>query len=209
MSHDLATLTTLLVGLALTWLAQSTVLLATGLLAGRLVRKSGPAVQSAVYRTTLAAVFVCPITSALLTWAGFDGFSLRLPPPRARASAGMNPGAEWLQRPIDEARPARRLEPGHESISPIAEMSPNPEPPVRRITTVEPTILETQRPAPSHLSSLVPIAGLGFAVWLIGTVVLSVRLLIGQRRIARLRSAAVPAEAEAGRSVARSRIGYG
>ena len=56
MSHDLATLTTLLVGIALTWLAQSTVLLVIGLLAGRLVRKSGPAVQSAVYRTTLAAV---------------------------------------------------------------------------------------------------------------------------------------------------------
>ena len=196
MSHDLATLTTLLVGLALTWLAQSTVLLVIGLLAGRLVRKSGPAVQSAVYRTTLAAVLVCPVASALLSWAGFDGFNLRLPPPGAQVSAGMNLGAELLQQPIDEARPTRRFEPGLESISSIAEMSPNPEPPVQPIPTVEPKILETQRPAPSHLSSLVAIAGLAFAVWLIGSVVLTVRLLIGQRRMARLRSAAVPVEAD-------------
>ncbi|SIO61105.1 Signal transducer regulating beta-lactamase production, contains metallopeptidase domain [Singulisphaera sp. GP187] len=197
MSHDLATLTTLLMGLALTWLAQSTLLLGIGLLAGRLVRKSGPAVQSAVYRTTLAGVLVCPIASALLTWAGVDGFKLRLPPPRTEVSTGMKLGAELRQQPIDEARPAQRFEPGLESISSIAGMSPNPEPPVQPIPMVEPKILETQQPAPSHLLSLMPMAGIAFAVWLIGSVVLMVRLLIGQRRMARLRSAAVPVEADA------------
>ena len=66
-------------GLGLTWLVQSSVLLALGLAAGRLLRRSGPAVQSGVYRTTLAAVLVCPFGSAALGVAGFDGFSLRLP----------------------------------------------------------------------------------------------------------------------------------
>ena len=35
----------------LTWLVQSTVLLTVGLLAGRLLRRRGPAVQSTLYRT--------------------------------------------------------------------------------------------------------------------------------------------------------------
>ena len=56
-----ATLMTSLAGAALTWMVQSTALLALGLLAGRLVRKAGAAVQSGVYRTTLAAVLVCPL----------------------------------------------------------------------------------------------------------------------------------------------------
>jgi hypothetical protein len=38
--------------LVLTWLFQSTVLLAAGLLVGYLLRKRGPDVQSALYRTT-------------------------------------------------------------------------------------------------------------------------------------------------------------
>ena len=77
-------------GFGLTWLVQSSVLLALGLLAGRLLRRSGPAVQSGVYRTTLVAVLVCPFASAALSAAGFDGLSLRLPSPvtpsRARAT---------------------------------------------------------------------------------------------------------------------------
>ncbi len=65
--------------LALTWLIQSTVLLVLGVLAGRLLRRSGPAVQSAVYRTTLAAVLLCPCTSILLTSMGCRGLLLRMP----------------------------------------------------------------------------------------------------------------------------------
>ncbi len=57
------TLMTSLAGVGLTWLVQSTALLALGLLAGRLVKTAGAAVQSAVYRTTLAAVLVCPVAS--------------------------------------------------------------------------------------------------------------------------------------------------
>ena len=73
------TLSRELSGFGLTWLVQSSVLLTLGLLAGWLFRRSGPAMQSCVYRTTLAAVLVCPFASAALGIAGFDGFSLRLP----------------------------------------------------------------------------------------------------------------------------------
>lgn len=45
---------------------------------GRFLKRSGPAVQSADYRTTLATVLLCPIGSALLARAGFDGLTLRL-----------------------------------------------------------------------------------------------------------------------------------
>ena len=68
-----------LAGFGLTWLVQSSVLLAFGLVAGRVFRRSGPAVQSGVYRTTLLAVVICPFASAALGAAGFDGFSLALP----------------------------------------------------------------------------------------------------------------------------------
>ena len=37
--------------------------------------------QSGVYRTTLAAVLVCPFASAILTAAGYDGLTFRLPIP--------------------------------------------------------------------------------------------------------------------------------
>jgi beta-lactamase regulating signal transducer with metallopeptidase domain/protocatechuate 3,4-dioxygenase beta subunit len=196
MSHEFATLTTLLLGIALTWIVQSTVLLASGLLAGRLVRNSGPAVQSAVYRTTLAAVLVCPVATALMTWAGFDGFNLRLLPYRFQEPAEKKLVSELLKPPIDKALPTLRFEPGLESFSSIAEMSPNPEPLVQPAPAVEPRIVEAPPPTPFHLPNLVPIAGLAFAVWLIGSGVLTVRLLIGQRRMARLRSTAFPVEAE-------------
>ena len=57
-------------GLVLTWLIQSTVLLAAGLLAGHLLRKRGPAVQSALYRTTWAQSFSAP--SPRCRWPRWD-----------------------------------------------------------------------------------------------------------------------------------------
>src|SRR5579883_3377019 len=65
--------------LVATWLIQSTVLLAAGLLAGRLLRRRGPAIQSAWYRTTLAAVLFCPIASMAMAAMGFSGLVLHWP----------------------------------------------------------------------------------------------------------------------------------
>src|SRR5438128_561484 len=66
------------IGVVLTWLIQSTVLLGVGLLAGRSVRRWGPAVQSALHRTTLVAVLLCPIASMALASMGFSGLVIRL-----------------------------------------------------------------------------------------------------------------------------------
>src|SRR6478752_2934149 len=78
MWHGFATVTTTLAGFGLTWLVQSSILLILGLAAGRLLKRSGPAVQSAVYRTTFAAVLVCPAASAVLAARGYDRLTLRV-----------------------------------------------------------------------------------------------------------------------------------
>ena len=58
------------------WLLQSTLLLGVGLVLGRLLESRGSAVQSAVYRTTLIAVLLCPFATWSLSQAGLSGWSL-------------------------------------------------------------------------------------------------------------------------------------
>src|SRR6266567_2877530 len=77
MWHGLANLRTALAAFGLSWLVQSSLLLAIGLLVARILKRSGPAIQSGVYRTALAAVLVCPIAAAIFTSAGVGGFSWR------------------------------------------------------------------------------------------------------------------------------------
>ncbi len=61
------------------WLLQSTLLLGVGLTIGKLLGKQGSAVQSAIYRTTLVAVLLCPIATWGLSQAGILGWSMKLP----------------------------------------------------------------------------------------------------------------------------------
>src|SRR3954454_1049755 len=82
MAHGLASVATALGGYGLTWVVQSSALLGLGMLVGSFLKRCGPAVQSGVYRTTLGAVLICPVASALLTVAGFEGLPLRLSTPR-------------------------------------------------------------------------------------------------------------------------------
>jgi hypothetical protein len=64
--------------LALVWLVQSTVILLAALAAGRILAGRGPALASAIYRTALVTVIVCPLASPLFSAWG-DAFGLRLP----------------------------------------------------------------------------------------------------------------------------------
>ena len=99
--HHLAAGSLIPAGLALTWLVQSTVLLAAGLVAGRLLRKWGPAVQSALYRTALAAVILCPIASVSMAALGFSGLLIRLPGPSENdrtTPAGKSPRQAYRRR---------------------------------------------------------------------------------------------------------------
>ncbi len=64
---------------ALNLLIQSSALILIGLLIAQLLRRRGSAIQSAVYRATLVAVLLCPITAVLLDRLGYDGWTLKLP----------------------------------------------------------------------------------------------------------------------------------
>ena len=64
---------------ALNWLVQSTLLIAAGLVLARVFRAKGSATQSLIYRTTLAAVLVCPLATWTLNQFGVSGWSIQLP----------------------------------------------------------------------------------------------------------------------------------
>src|SRR3954452_8840031 len=68
-----------IMGLAVNCLIQSTLLIAGGLAVGYLIRRRGSAVQSAVYRTALVAVLICPLVTSGLSLLGASGWSLQMP----------------------------------------------------------------------------------------------------------------------------------
>src|SRR4051794_17381198 len=76
-----------IMGLAVNCLIQSTLLIAGGLAVGYLLRRRGSAVQSAVYRTTLVAVLICPLVTSSLSLLGVSGWSFQMPPAYSAASA--------------------------------------------------------------------------------------------------------------------------
>lgn len=179
-------------GPLITGLIQSTLLLAVGLLAGRLLRKRGPAVQSALYRTTLAAIFLCPVASALVAAMGFNGLLVRLP------TRWETEGLTRVNEP--PAHHADALTRPHEAPSVDANRlrdSPTPLDPASATGVVPPLVASA---APGASPSWADVIGwasvLLTAAWLLGAVVLGARLAVGQRRMARVRSCAIAAEAD-------------
>lgn len=61
-----------------TWV-QSTLVIAAGLLAVRILRAHGAAVHSAILRTTVLVVVLCPVTSWMLARSGWSGVPIELP----------------------------------------------------------------------------------------------------------------------------------
>lgn len=197
--------------LLLTWLVQSSVLLAIGLILGRVSRRWGPAVQSAVYRTTLAAVLLCPIASFAMAAMGFGGWVLRLPqvagveqaPPTLAgrvasitpASMSLNPPAQIEPQPASPTEeipdPARPRMPA--ASIPGASVIPTTGEPLPQIESLATTSV-VMMPAIGLVARLVPaMAGL----WVLVAATLIIRLAVGQSRMARLRLGAVPADLEA------------
>src|SRR5436190_1362023 len=87
------------VAFALTWLLQSTLLVGAGLAIARLLSRRGSATQSVIYRTTLAAVLVCPPLTWAISLTGVSGWSLNMPP------AWTQPQAERLTATTDNVPP--------------------------------------------------------------------------------------------------------
>ncbi len=190
---------------ALTWAIQSTVLLTVGLLAGRSLKGRGPAVQSALYRTVLVAVLVCPIASMAIAAMGFPGLVIRVPgiaaDEKIEVAAGgpdrvgpiARQGFDSIPNPLD-----------HGAIAPAAlEPTPALRPmglPVDASATAGPPHILSTGTTPRLVESVtspVWIASIMLAFWLLGTAILAMRLLVGHRRMVRLRGTAFPAEPEA------------
>ncbi len=185
---------------ALTWLIQSTVLLVLGLLAGRLLKRTGPAVQSAWYRTILVAVLLCPCASMLLATLGFTGLMVHFP---GQITADGAHGQSIL--PLITTRDAsiddQPVRPGDETdrpIDPMATPSPGASALIASTTIESPTAPSLSLPKPETVTEMICWGvSFGLAVWLLGSSILGARLLIGHRRMARLRACAVRAEPDA------------
>ncbi len=192
-------------GLILTWLIQSTALLALGLLAGRLLRRRGPAVQSAVYRTTLVAVIFCPVASMSMAAMGFNGLLIQLPAPIATDVAAIANEPSMPAPPpslgVSESTPRRAADPPLQTSQTFdSSMAPI----IPRGSAGEPAVgLPTVPIAPSPVKSAVPprwvhLIGRGraliLAAWLLGFLLMGTRLWIGHRRMLRLRASAIDAE---------------
>jgi beta-lactamase regulating signal transducer with metallopeptidase domain/protocatechuate 3,4-dioxygenase beta subunit len=187
----------------LTWLIQSTVLLAVGLLAGHLLRKRGPAVQSALYRTTLGAVILCPVASVSMAALGFGVLLIQLPVPSENdrnAFANEPPGRRI--RPTIDGNEAKSRTDDRLSV-PTSQTLDSP-----MLSDIAPDRANAAGVAPPALATVssgalprwADIIGWGSALfvaaWLVGAAALGMRLAVGHRRMARLRSAAIDAEAE-------------
>jgi len=188
----LAGLPTAVAEFGLTWLAQSSALLALGLLAGRVLRGRGPAVQSAVYRTTLAAVLVCPVASALLASAGVDGVSWHLPVgamapvPAIEPAVEVPPGPTLTKRtPTDFPLPRLVEQP---SVAPL----PMPAPIEPPISAGPIPALTSDRPSPRGWLGVA--VAVGLATWACGAAGVGLRLVLAARRMGRLRATSIPAE---------------
>lgn len=178
MGYDLVILTTPIAAFGLNWLAQSSLLIVLGIAAGRGVRRRGPALQSVLYRTTLAAVLICPIASAVLAATGFEGVNLRRAAPREPIAASDPPQSAIA--PLDEPMPSEGVH------APSLEIKPS-----------RPSENQPAAASPTHWISPGNAARWGVAAWFLGSIFLLVRLAVQQARMRRLRLSAHPAEAEA------------
>jgi beta-lactamase regulating signal transducer with metallopeptidase domain/protocatechuate 3,4-dioxygenase beta subunit len=194
-------------GLALTWFLQSTVLLADGLVAGHLMRKLGPAVQSALYRTTLAAVVLCPVASALMAAIGFNALRIPLPAPvqAANNTAANNRLAAEMRTSLGRNEMQLHGDEATLSISRHVLITANfPNVAVDRASeagtappmTANVPSLEESVTAPRSNVLIVSASAVIFAVWLVGAAVLAMLLVVAHVRMARLRSSAIEAEPE-------------
>lgn len=199
-------------GLATNWLIQSTLLIAGGLAVGFLIRHRGSAVQSAVYRTTLVAVLLCPFAAWSLSRLGVSGWSLAMPsayevatktaPPAAVAVPETAPPTEITAnstRPIEQAS----LPPVPPSASDIQQPAPLFNTSLARSDTGQPAVVNLPPPVAATAQLLETsfdvhrfgiVAGITGAVWLVAGGCLLVRLVAGSLQLHRLRRGARSAE---------------
>ncbi len=204
---------------AVNWLLQSTLLIAAGLTAGRLLRWRGAAVQSVIFRTTLAAVLVCPIASWGLSLVGVSGWSVNLPegwayqrlePSPTRATAAVSVPTSGVSEPTTSPTVSAETFPmsGGNAMSPRTSYATPATSAVKideadeRAPVVVPLPVGHAVEGVPKNTSLFKIRGFGFAAlavsaaWLLVSFLLGGRLVWAWWRLARLRSGSVHADAE-------------
>ncbi len=175
-------------------LFQSTVLIALGLLVGWAVRSKGAAVQSAVYRLTLATALACPVVSLFLAAAGVRGMYLNL---YVQLTSDSHQASETAAARIDatRAKVPGNAQPGwprpvdRRDGSQAAASYPHDE----IAGEAAPATLLASKAASSFDWRSAAVFGLATA-WLLGTGLLSIRLLFGWRLALLLRRTASPAD---------------
>ncbi len=199
---------------AVNWLLQSTLLIAAGLTTGRLLRRRGAALESAVCRTTLVAVLICPIATWGLSTAGMSGWSVELPDHwthqpvepmliESQAPVALSGYAQPANAPMEFAEPfpldRRAATMLHEAPG-AAALATN------TLGSAEPPSVAAESPAERHLDTAVAetplltayrvgMAALGIvASWLLVSALLAARLARAWRRLAQLRRGSAPAD---------------
>ena len=76
----------------LSWLLQSTLLILAGLATARILYPRGSAMQSVLYRTTLAAVLLCPVVGWVVSMVGAEGCPLQFPLPGLAETSHLDDG---------------------------------------------------------------------------------------------------------------------
>ena len=177
-----------LVPLGALWLVQSTLLIGAGLLIAQLGRRLGPALESAVLRTTLIAALLCPVLSLALGRFGIEGGKLPLPPGAdgltavtPRANATTTQPATSSAAPSTSAPPAATHAVGTAAVAPLAQTElPGAQ------TVATPLDSSARREFQPALRAGTFYA-LATVIWVIGGAFMLLRLAICHGRIARLR----------------------
>ena len=199
---------------ALNWLLQSSLLIIFGLAAAAIFRKRGAAVQSAIFRTALAAVLVCPLATLCLYQAGVPGWSVRLP--SSWQSIELADKQTVMESPIaieeltyvDSSQSKRPDESEPVVVDPAFSYPPSPD---QQSQVTEPALNAEVAITNSDLNfpvnetpdeAVEKAGGFGLAsrliigivaVWFAIAMVMLIRLLSAWRKMAQLRSSAIEA----------------
>jgi beta-lactamase regulating signal transducer with metallopeptidase domain/protocatechuate 3,4-dioxygenase beta subunit len=219
-SETLLDLSRTIASAAANWWIQSTLLIAAGLAVGGLCRRRGSAVQSVVYRTTLAAVLAAPLVTWGLQRIGVSGWSIAMP--RAWSLAETSTIAQVVA--VDDSRPLDRSNAGggvSGAFDPLESTSESiPSFPLDAGARVAPSSagapdvdFDTPAPASPSLAAPTPpaqvpadaapvitihlfgkVAAAVSAAWLLVATVLLARMAVAWRRLGQIRRGAAPAE---------------
>ncbi len=203
-------------GFLANWLLQTTILISAGIGIGRLLQGRGAAVQSIVYRTTLATVAACPLVTGLFSLTGVSGWSWTMPSGWSSPAipvAAESPPLTTVDQPLlgraAEINEANLPAPSTTLVSDFAQTNVEPQPPTtidvglhRSAAIASPTVVrdhtaDTDSAQRAPAVSLFGVVAVGVAgLWAVASIILLLRLAMAWKRVAALRRRAIPAEPE-------------